>query len=126
MLALIALLLTGSRAAFLGLAAGGAVWGGMKARFAWRQAAGWTAGALVAVVVLYFSPVGQPLRGRARWFAEDPWGGARPLLWRDSLRMGLARPLAGHGPETFRAVFPHYESVGARSGVPRFRARVCA
>ncbi len=119
-LALIATLLTGSRAAFLGLAAGGVVWCGMRTRFPWRQAVGWMAGALVAVVVLYLSPVGQPLRGRARWFAEDPWGGARPLLWRDSLRMGLARPLAGHGPETFRSAFPHYESVALARAYPDF------
>jgi O-antigen ligase len=117
---LIAMLLTGSRAAFLGLAAGGVVWCGMRTRFPWRQAAGWMAGALVAVMVLYLSPVGQPLRGRARWFAEDPWGGARPLLWRDSLRMGLMRPLAGYGPETFRAAFPHYESVALARAYPDF------
>jgi O-antigen ligase len=122
--ALIAMVLTGTRAAFLGLATGAVVWGGMKmwgrTRFPWRQAAGWISGALAAVVVLYLSPVGQPLRGRARWFAEDPWGGARPLLWRDSLRMGLARPLAGHGPETFRAAFPHYESVALARAYPDF------
>ena len=119
-LALIAMLLTGTRAAFLGLAAGGVVWCGMRTRLPWRRAGGWMAGALVAVVVLYLSPVGQPLRGRARWFAEDPWGGARPLLWRDSLRMGLARPLAGHGPETFRAAFPHYESAALARAYPDF------
>ena len=69
---------------------------------------------------LYFSPLGQHLRSRARWFAEDPWGGARPLLWRDSLRMGLARPLAGHGPETFTATFPHYESTALARAYPDF------
>jgi tetratricopeptide (TPR) repeat protein len=71
-------------------------------------------------MVLYLSPAGQPLRSRARWFAEDPWGGARPLLWRDSLRMGLARPLAGHGPETFTAAFPHYESAALARAYPDF------
>jgi O-antigen ligase len=123
-LALIAMVLTGTRAAFLGLAAGGAVWGGMKmwgrTRLPWRLVAGWTGGVMLAVIVFYFSPAGQPLRGRARWFAEDPWGGARPLLWRDSMRMGLARPLAGHGPETFRAVFPHYESAALARAYPDF------
>ena len=61
-------------------------------------------------MAFYIGPLGQPLRSRARWFTEDPWGGARPLLWRDSLRMGMARPLFGYGPETFTATFPHYES----------------
>jgi O-antigen ligase len=126
-LALIAMLLTGTRAAFLGLAVGTVVWGGMKFRTShaptgrslWR-AAGLAGAALLAGVVLYVSPVGQPLRGRARWFAEDPWGGARPLLWRDSLRMGLVRPLAGYGPETFRAAFPHYESAALARAYPDF------
>ena len=34
--------------------------------------------------------------------------------------MGLARPLAGHGPETFRAAFPHYESVALARAYPDF------
>ena len=126
-LALIAMLLAGSRAAFLGLAIGAAVWMGMRIRpghaptrrALWR-AASFAGAALLAVWVLYLSPAGQPLRGRARWFAEDPWGGARPLLWRDSLRMGLARPLAGHGPETFTAAFPHYESAALSRAYPDF------
>ncbi len=126
-LALIAILLTGSRAAFLGLAAGMAVWSGMRLRPAnaptrrglWG-AAGFAGAALLAVLILYLSPAGQPLRSRARWFADDPWGGARPLLWRDSLRMGLDRPLAGQGPETFRAAFPHYESVALARAYPDF------
>ena len=149
-LALIAMVLTGTRAAFLGLAAGAAVWSGMKrwgrqswlgTRFPASPGAGWKAvprgdprqdclphwrgaifagAALLAVLVLYLSPAGQPLRSRARWFAEDPWGGARPLLWRDSLRMGLARPLAGHGPETFTAAFPAYESAALARAYPDF------
>jgi O-antigen ligase len=119
-LALIAMLLTGTRAAYLGFAAGVVVWGGMKrGRMLWR-AAGFAGVALVAGLALYLSPLGQPLRGRARWFKEDPWGGARPLLWRDSLRMGLARPLAGFGPETFRAAFPHYQSAALARAYPDF------
>ena len=95
-LALIAMLLTGTRAAFLGLAVGAAVWSGMRLR-AWHaptrralwRAASFAGAALLAVFVLYLSPAGQPLRSRARWFAEDPWGGARPAA--------LARQPA-HGP----------------------------
>jgi tetratricopeptide (TPR) repeat protein len=51
---------------------------------------------------------------------EDPWGGARPLLWRDSLRMAIHRPLAGFGPETFTAAFPHYESIELARAYPDF------
>lgn len=120
-LAVIAMILTGTRAAFLGLAVGAAIWCGIRLtrRALWR-AAGCAAAALIALFALYLSPVGQPLRSRARWFAEDPWGGARPLLWRDSLRMGLARPLAGYGPETFTATFPHHESIALARAYPDF------
>jgi len=119
-LALIAMILTGTRAAFLGLAAGAGVWLFWRGLRLPRRALGGGLAALAAVLVLYLSPVGQPLRSRARWFADDPWGGARPLLWRDSLRMGLAHPLAGYGPETFRAAFPHYESAALARAYPDF------
>jgi O-antigen ligase len=126
-LAAIAMLLTGTRAAYLGFAAGAVVWSGMRlgslhgpARQALWRTAKFTGAALLAVLVLYLSPAGQPLRSRTRWFAEDPWGGSRPLLWRDSLRMGLARPLAGHGPETFTGEFPRYESTALAREYPDF------
>jgi O-antigen ligase len=122
-LAVIAMLLTGTRAAYLGLVAGAAVWGCMRAgklRLAGRRVAMIAATAILGLALFYISPAGQLMRSRARWFAEDPWGGARPLLWRDSLRMGLARPLAGYGPETFRAIFPHYESVALARAYPDF------
>ncbi|HXB74548.1 MAG TPA: O-antigen ligase family protein [Candidatus Acidoferrales bacterium] len=123
-IALIAMLLTGTRAAYLGLAAGAGVWlfwRGLRLprRALWRAAI-FAGAALLAAFVFYISPAGQLLRSRTRWFAEDPWGGARPLLWRDSLRMGFARPLAGHGPETFTAAFPHYESVALARAYPDF------
>ena len=125
--ALIALVFTGTRAAFLGLATGAAVWGGMRLR-SWRaptrralwRAASFAGAGLLGLFVFSFTPSGQPLRSRARWFVEDPWGGARPLLWRDSLCMGLARPLAGHGPETFTAAFPHFESAALARAYPDF------
>jgi O-antigen ligase len=119
-LALIAMLLTGTRAAVLGLAAGGAVWLFWRGlRVPRRMLLAGLAGVL-AIAAFYASPLGQPLRSRARWFTEDPWGGARPLLWRDSLRMGLARPLTGFGPETFTAAFPHYESAALARAYPDF------
>ena len=86
------MVLTGTRAAFLGLAAGMAVWLFWSGWRVSRRALGIALGGAFAVILaawaFYISPLGQPLRSRARWFAEDPWGGARPLLWRDSLRMG--------------------------------------
>jgi O-antigen ligase len=115
-----AMALTGTRAAVLGLAAGSIA---AACRFGFRIPRGaLIAGAafVIAAGAFYYSPAGWPLRSRTRWFVEDRWGGARPLLWRDSLRMGAARPLAGFGPEVFLGAFPHYESRDLARAYPDF------
>jgi O-antigen ligase len=119
-LAIIAMVFTGTRAAVLGLAAGAAVWLFWRGwRVSWKTIA-------TAVVVLaagatfYYSPPGWQLRSRMRWFVEDPWGGPRPLLWRDSLRMAAHGLPAGYGPETFTAQFPHYQSAELERAYPDF------
>jgi tetratricopeptide (TPR) repeat protein len=55
-----------------------------------------------------------------RWFVEDPWGGARPDLWRDSFGMFIRRPAVGYGPEVFTATFPRFESVKLARAYPDF------
>ncbi len=123
-LATIAMLLTGTRAAVLGFIAGAAVflvWRGV--RLTRRQlGALFAAGvlALAAVAALYYSPPGRQLRSRTRWFAEDPWGGARLALWRDTLAMSSHRLAAGYGPEVFTAEFPHFESLDLARAYPDF------
>jgi O-antigen ligase len=119
-LAIAALLLTGTRAALLGLLAGTAVWCFWRGFRLSRRAIGAILLLPAAAAVFYFSPLGQLMRSRTRWFQEDPWGGARPLLWRDSLRAGLARPVFGFGPETFTATFPHFESKELARAYPDF------
>jgi O-antigen ligase len=119
-LAAIAMLLTGTRAAVLGLVAGVAVW---LYRSGFRVTRRMAAGAAVLVFAagaFYFSPFGWKMRSRTRWFIEDPWGGARPALWRDSLRMGAARLPAGYGPEVFTAAFPRFESKALARAYPDF------
>lgn len=115
-----AMLLTGTRAAFLGLAVGLVVWAFRRGYRPSRRALLPIACVAAALAAFYFSPAGGSLRSRARWFAEDPWGGARPLLWRDSLRMAMARPVFGNGLETFTAEFPHYESAELARAYPDF------
>jgi len=105
-----ALLLTGTRAATLGLLGGAALlafWAPPRIRI--RIAVAGTA-AIVALAFFYFSPPGQLLRSRVRWFIEDPLGGGRPLLWRDSVRMAAARLPMGFGPDTFSLEFPKHQS----------------
>jgi tetratricopeptide (TPR) repeat protein len=100
--------------------AGAAVWCFWRGFRLSRRAIGVGLAVLAAGAAFYFSPMGQSMRSRTRWFREDPWGGARPLLWRDSLRAGLARPLLGYGPETFTATFPRFESKELARQFPDF------
>jgi O-antigen ligase len=115
-----AMLLTGTRAAMLGLVAGLLIW---LCRRGFRLSRGIMAcAALVAVsaAAFYWSPAGWNLRSRTRWFVEDPWGGARPLLWRDSARMASQHLAVGHGPETFTAAFARAESADLARRYPDF------
>ncbi len=116
----IAIVLSGTRSAILAVAAGFvalAVFSGI------RPGRRHVLGALLCAGLLlpfYFSPAGARLRARVRWSSDEPIGGARPLLWRDSLRMAAARPWAGFGPETFPAEFPRYQSVELARLFPDF------
>jgi len=55
-----------------------------------------------------------------RWFIEDPWGGGRGPLWRDSLSMAGHRLPLGYGPEVYTAAFPAYESARLARQYPDF------
>jgi len=72
---------------------------------------------LLAVAAAGFasSPWGEPLRSRLRWFVEDPGGGGRLTLWRDSLRVS---PWLGSGPDGFERSFPRHESEGLARAFP--------
>ena len=115
-----AMLLSGSRGAYLGLLAGFLVWliwsGFRRGR---RIALGIAIASLLGLA-FYLSPAGWQMHSRARWFAEDPWGGARRYLWRDSARMALDRLAVGYGPEVFSAEFPRYESPQLAAAYPDF------
>jgi O-antigen ligase len=84
----------------------------------------WWAIGTAAVVglgcVFYFSPAGKAIRNRVHWIAEEPLGGARPLLWRDSLAMSVNHLAFGYGPETFITEFPRHESVDLARAFPEF------
>lgn len=124
-----AILLSGTRAALLGVLAGFLALGLRRflrnrgtrvfAQTLWKPA---LVGLLCAgmIAAFYFSPAGLRLRARVRWSGNEPIGGARPLLWRDSLRMAAARPWTGFGPETFAAEFPRYQSVQLARLLPDF------
>ena len=116
----VVVVLTGTRAAMVGLCAGAVVawvWYRPRASRRWFAAAGLAA---LAAVVFYVSPAGERLRARTRWYIEDPQGGARPWLWRDTLRMASVYWPAGAGPETFSSEFPRFQSEGLAQAFPNY------
>lgn len=121
-------LLSGTRAALLGLLAGGIALAVLRARRSpspevrgtWLRYAAIVVAAGAAVTLFYWSPAGTLLRARTRWAVADLRGGARLWLWQDSLRMGLARPVAGHGVESFPVEFPRYQSEALARAYPDF------
>lgn len=124
-LAVFAILLSGTRAALVGLLLG-ALFVAARQRLDWKRPAGaskWIAGALAMLALLagfYVSPAGSALRARAHWSREDPLGGARLLLWRDTLRMARERWLSGYGPESFTVEFPRHQSIELARAYPDF------
>jgi O-antigen ligase len=113
-----AIVLSGTRAALLGLLAG-ALFLVVRKQLRWR----WAAGALVLlalIAALYVSPGGEKLRARVLWSSEDRLGGARLLLWRDTLRMSAGRWFTGYGPETFTLEFPPHQSLALARAFPEF------
>lgn len=119
-LSLVAIVLSGTRSALVavGVALACLVLGS-RFRLRARYAAA-VLGIAAAAMVFYISPAGERLRARVQWSKDEVPGGGRPLLWRDSLRMAAAHPLAGFGPETFAAEFPHYQSLELARLVPDF------
>jgi O-antigen ligase len=115
-----AIVLSGTRGALLALAIG-ALWLGFRlARpLRYRLIAAVAVGA-IALIAFYFSPPGQMLRSRTRWYQEDVRGGARLLLWRDSLSLAARHWLVGLGPETFSTAFPRVQSAELAKAYPDF------
>jgi O-antigen ligase len=116
----LAIVLSGTRAAMLGACAGGLVW--FFARRERKQLQVLTGGVAcaAALALLFFSPAGLKLRARLHWSLEDARGGARLLLWRDSLALSVDRPVVGFGPETFATEFPRFESQQLAGAYPDF------
>lgn len=111
-----AIVLSGTRAAIFGLIAGVLL---LRPRWS-KLSAGIAAAGVAGAALFYFSPYGAQLRARTRWYLEDPRGGSRLMLWRDSARMGVHHWLLGSGPETFSSEFPLFESADLARAYPNF------
>ena len=119
-LAVFAIALTGTRAALVGLFAGAVLMIVISRRRPGKLVLV-SCGALAACfVVFYFSPAGSKLRARLHWSLDDPRGGARLRLWRDSAAMASRKLLTGFGPETFGSEFPRFESIELARAYPDF------
>jgi O-antigen ligase len=119
-LATLAIILSGTRSALLGLAAGAVVFVIIARPRMDRKSILILTALAGCFALLYISPAGAKLRARVHWSLDDVRGGARLLLWRDSLQMAVHRPLLGYGPETFTAQFPQFESVELSRAYPDF------
>ena len=119
-LAAFAILLSGTRAAILGLLAGAVVLLLRRRGRLSTRTVGLALAATACLALFFISPAGTKLRARLHWSLDDVRGGARLLLWRDSLRMAADRPLSGFGPETFTTQFPRFESVELAHAFPDF------
>jgi O-antigen ligase len=116
-----AIVFSGTRAAMVGVAVGIAVLA--IRRPAWHfsrllQIGGVAAAVMIVIIV---SPAGDGLRSRIHWSLEEPLGGARPLLWRDTLQMAVNHLATGYGPETFVTEFPKHQSVALARAYPDFQ-----
>jgi O-antigen ligase len=114
--AFFAIVLSGTRAALVGLVAG-ALFIAVRERVNRKWLAG-AAGLTILLGGFYLSPAGERLRARVFWSSEDALGGSRLLLWRDALRMSTGRWLVGYGPETFAREFPLHTSIELARAYP--------
>jgi len=119
-LAIAAIVLSGTRSALLGLIIGAIVFAIAGRRRIGKSAVAIGLAGLATVALFFVSPAGAKLRARLHWSIEDARGGARLLLWRDSLRMSMHRPIAGFGPESFATEFPQFESLELARAYPDF------
>lgn len=106
-----ALILTGTRAALLGLTAGLCILLCLERRRLSRHVIWVTVVLALTAGALLVSPAGKGVRARMAEWASDPAGGPRLLVWRDSLTLLSHHVVAGIGPEQFEGEFREVESV---------------
>ncbi|HXG34273.1 MAG TPA: O-antigen ligase family protein [Bryobacteraceae bacterium] len=109
--AAVAILLSGTRGALAGLVVGAVLLAVPLRGKVTRRSLAVAAAAAGLLTAFFFSPAGAKLRNRVLWALEEPPGGARLLLWRDTLHMAPRYWLYGAGPEVYSAVFPQFQSV---------------
>jgi hypothetical protein len=122
-LSLVATVLSGSRSSLLALCAAAAVSlpaiRRIRGRTAWGAAAICAAGA-VALVFFLSLHSGSSLRLHVDRWRQDLYGGPRVRVWRESLALVAAYPIAGSGPETFGNQFRRRQSAELSRAYPDY------
>lgn len=107
-LLVLALLVSGSRASWLGLGVGAGLFA-LRTSDRLKILKAFLAVALV-LAGFVLSPLGRGVRNRLYSFSEEPGTATRMLIWRDSLALILSHPLLGTGPDTYAVTFPAHQS----------------
>lgn len=116
----LALVLSGSRSAWLGAALGAAIVVAARRAAARLRVAFALAGIIGALLVVALGAglilhggfeLERQLVARALTvFNPSQWGASRLHIWQDSLHLIASRPLAGYGPDNFGLVYPRFET----------------
>ncbi len=117
----LALVLSGSRSAWLGAALGAAIVVAGARRAAARLRVAFALAGIVGALLVVAMGAGLILHGgfelerqlvaRALTvFNPSQWGASRLHIWQDSLHLIASRPLAGYGPDNFGLVYPRFET----------------
>ena len=114
----IAIVLSGTRAALGALVFGWLILAALRRPRHIRVAVASALAFFAIVAAFTLSPAGEPIRGRLRQWESDPAGGPRLMVWRDTVQMASARPLAGYGPDTFTLLFPLFQSARLSAAYP--------
>jgi O-antigen ligase len=119
-LAPVAIILSGTRASLLALAAAAALFGWRKRTEAGMRPMAIGAGLVLAIAgLIVLSPAGATFRHRIEQWRQD-LGGPRLGVWRDSGALIAQHPLFGTGPETFAVEFRKIESPALSRAYPDF------
>jgi O-antigen ligase len=119
----IAIVLTGTRSALIGLIAGGTLVAWIEARrlhsrkiLVYTGACALSVFALISAFAL--SPAGRNLRVRLSQWVQDSKGGPRLMVWRDSWPLIRRHSLVGVGPEAFTGEFRKVQSIELSRAYP--------
>jgi O-antigen ligase/tetratricopeptide (TPR) repeat protein len=115
----VAILFSGTRGAWLGLAAASVVfvWMSKSGKIFGPETRVWRWVGVIAIVlvvslaIVMLNPGSRTIVQRAKSLIQDTTGSGRTILWHDSMKMIPAIALTGCGPEGFRSAFLPYKSI---------------